>query len=57
MDKSKLLLQVLQEHVFMDTSKYIGTYYTLRGWEYNYGNKILENYLMEMMRNCLDFIE
>ena len=41
----------------MDTSKDVCTYYALHGQEDNYGNKILDTSLRELMRNCLNFIE
>ena len=56
MGTPKGLLQVLWEHRFMDTSKDVCTYYTLRGREDNYGTKIIETSLRELMRNCLKFI-
>ena len=54
---TKVILQVLWERVFMDTFKDVCTYYTLQGREDNYGNKIIETSLRELMRNCLNFIE
>ena len=41
----------------MDTSKDVCTYYALHGQEDNYGNKILDTSLRELMRNCLNFIK
>ena len=41
----------------MDTPKDTCTYYTLYGWEDNYGNMILETILRVLMQDCLDFIE
>ena len=49
MDQPKVPLQVLQERVFMDISKDVCTYYTLRGREDRYGNKILEKKLRKPM--------
>ena len=57
MGKTKGFLQVLWEHGFMEISKDVCTYYTLFGLEDNYGNKILETSLRELVRNFLDFIE
>ena len=51
--KLKGLLQVLWEGVFMDASKDLCSYYTLRGREDNYGNTIIDTSLRELMRNCL----
>ena len=45
MGKPERLLQVLWEHVLMDTPKEVCTPQILRGWEDNYGNKILETIL------------
>ena len=42
MGKPKWILQVLWERIFMDTSKDVCTYYTIRGQEDNYFNNILE---------------
>ena len=42
MGKPKGLLQVVWERVFMDTAKYVCTYYILRESEHNYGNTILK---------------
>ena len=57
MSNTKRLLQVLWGHVFMDTSKYVCTYYTLSGQDDNHGNTIIETSLREIMCNCLNFIE
>ena len=51
MSKPNGLLKVLWECGFMDTSKDICTYYTLRGREDNYGNKIIETSLRYLMQN------
>ena len=57
MGKPKGLFQVLWERGFIDTSKNVRTYYSLKGREDQYGNKMPETSLRDMMRNCLDFIE
>ena len=57
MGNTKGLLWVLWDRVFMDTSKYVCTYNTLRGQEDTYGNIILETSLRELMRICPDVIE
>ena len=57
MGKPQRLLRVLWECMFMEKSKDVSTYYTLHGWEDNYGNTILETILRELMRNCLNFID
>ena len=57
MDNPKGLMQVLWELKFMDTSKDICSYYTLRGQEDNNGNKIVDMSLKELMQTCLNFIE
>ena len=51
MVKPKVLLRVLLWRLFMYTSKYVFTYYTLYSQEYNYGNKFIETVLRELMRN------
>ena len=56
MGNPKVLLQVLLERVFINTSKYVCNYYTLRGREGNYDNTIIETSLRELVLNCLDFI-
>ena len=53
----KVLMQVLWQRVFMDTSKDVCTYYTLRVWEDDYGKKIIETSLRVLILNCLDFID
>ena len=55
--KPKGVMQVLWKCVFLDTSNYVCTYYTLRGQQDDYGNTILENILRGLMLKCLDFIE
>ena len=57
MGKPKGIMQVLREHIFMDTSKDVCTYYTLRGREGNYVNNIIETIFGELIQNCLNFIE
>ena len=57
MGNPKGIKQVLWQRVFMDTSKDVCTYYTLRGLGDNNGNTILETILRELMRNCLNFIK
>ena len=56
MGKPKGPLQVLWGRVFVDTSKDVCTYYTLRGREDNYANTIIETNLRGLIRNCLKFI-
>ena len=51
MGNQKVILQVLQERVFMETSKDVYTYYKQRGIEDNYGNTIIETILTELIRN------
>ena len=41
----------------MYTYKDICTYYTLHIQKDNYGKKIIETILRELMQNCLEFIE
>ena len=41
----------------MDTSDNICTYYKICGQDDNYGNKMLETSLREMMWDCLKFIK
>ena len=57
MDNEKGLLNILWERGFMDTSRDVCTYYTLRGQEDNCDKKNIEKSVRELMRNCLNFIE
>ena len=57
MGKPKGLLQVLWELRFMDTSKDVCTYYTLRRREENYFNTNIKTGLRELMKNCINFIK
>ena len=40
----------------MNISKYVCTYYTIRGQEDSYSNTNIETSLRDMMQNCLNFI-
>ena len=57
MGNPKGILKVLREIRFMDTYKYVCTYYKLRVRGDNYCNKIIEAGLRELVRKCLEFIE
>ena len=49
MGKPKGILQVLWEHIFMETSTDVCTYYTKLGQENNYVNTIIETCFRELM--------
>ena len=57
MGNPKGIMKVLWEHVFVETSKDVCTYYKLCGGYDNDGKKILEIILRELMRNCHKFIK
>ena len=56
MGKPKGILQVLWEHIFMETSTDVCTYYTKLGQENNYVNTIIETCFRELMWKFLNFI-
>ena len=51
MGKPKGLVQLLWDNMFMETSKDVCTYYTLHGRDNNYGSKIIETSLRELIQN------